>query len=332
MISLKRTITGKIAAGVAALVAAILFYGAPLLAGAAWPEREIRLIVPFPPGGSTDIVGRIVAQPLSTRLGQPIVVENRGGAGGTVGTQAVATSRNDGYTLAVATTSTHVVGPLVHSSVKYDPVHGFAPITLVGETPYVAVISPKLAVNSIKELIALAQKKPGALNFGSAGVGSTTHLAAEMFLAAAGLKMVHIPYPGNREATTAVMGDEVQVLFGSMPAVLSQIRGGTIKALAVGTTSRSPQLPDVPTMQEAGVAGYRASLWLGFAGPAGMPEPIVKRLHQELVVVVKDPKIAEQLVKNGAEPSTNTPDEFRKLIKEEMDVYGKIINKLGLRK
>jgi tripartite-type tricarboxylate transporter receptor subunit TctC len=317
---------------VATLAFLVVVAGLAPPAAADWPEREIRLIVPFPPGGSTDIVGRIVAQPLGKRLGQPIVVENRGGAGGTVGTQAAASSRNDGHTLVVATTSTHVVGPSVHSTVKYDPVNDFAPIGLVGETPYVLVVAPKLPVASVKELVALAKEKPGALNFGSAGVGSTTHLAGEMFLAASGVKMTHIPYAGNREATTAVMGGEVQVLFGSMPAVLAQIRANSIKALAVGTTRRSPQLPDVPTVQEAGVPGYRASLWLGLAAPAGTPEPVVKRLHQELTAVVKDPAVAEQLVKNGAEPATTTPEEFRQLIREELGIYRRIIDALGLRK
>jgi tripartite-type tricarboxylate transporter receptor subunit TctC len=297
-------------------------------AQAAYPEREIRLIVPFPAGGSTDIVGRIAAQGLSARLGQPIVVENRGGAGGTLGTQAASTMAPDGYTLTVATTSTHVVGPLTHATVTYKPVEGFSHIGMIGETPYVMVISPKVQADSVEEVIKIAKQKPGALNFGSAGQGSTTHLAGEMFLAATGVKMEHIPYKGNADATKAVMSDEVQVLFGSMPAVLSQIRAGTIKALAVGTTERSPQLPDVPTMQQAGVRDYRASLWLGLSAPAGVPQPIVERLASALEQTVKDPNIAAQLAKNGAEPAVMKPAEFRKLIADELKVYGNILESM----
>lgn len=320
----------KITRSIIVLALPLLMLAIPFPAAADYPERNIRLIVPFGAGGSTDIVGRIVAVPLQDRLGKPIVVENRGGAGGTVGTQAAATSPNDGYVLTVATTSTHVVGPLMHDTVKYDPIKDFTHIGMIGETPYVLVVNLKLPVNSVQELIDLAKKKPGDLNFGSAGVGSTTHLAAEMFLSATGVKMEHIPYSSNAEATTAVMSGEVDVLFGSMPAVLAQIRAGSIKPLAVGTIKRSPQLPDVPTMQQAGVAGYRASLWLGLASPAGVPEAIVKRLSNELKIVIEDPEVAEKLSSNGAEPSVMSPEEFRQLISEELVKYGEIVK--GIKK
>lgn len=198
---------------------------------AEYPEREITMVVPFGAGGSTDIAGRIAAQAMSERLGVPIVVENRGGAGGTVGTQAAAGTEAHGYTITVATTSTHVVGPLTNTSVRYDPVEDFANIGMIAETPYVLVVNPDLGVSSVAELIAMLEDAPGDLNFGSAGQGSTTHLAGLMFLAATGTEMEHIPYGSNAEATTAVMGNEVQVLFGSMPAVLGQIEAGSIDAL-----------------------------------------------------------------------------------------------------
>jgi tripartite-type tricarboxylate transporter receptor subunit TctC len=319
-----KTTAKRIAAVILALP--LLLAAVPTSAeAAAYPDRNIRLIVPFGAGGSTDIVGRIVAIPLQERLGRPIVVENRGGAGGTVGTQAASTAPNDGYTLTVATTSTHVVGPLMHDTVKYDPIKDFTHIGMIGETPYVLVVNLKLPVKSVQELIDLAKQNPGSLNFGSAGVGSTTHLAAEMFLSATDVKMEHIPYSSNAEATTAVMSGEVSVLFGSMPAVLAQIRAGSILPLAVGTVKRSPQLPDVPTMQEAGVAGYRASLWLGLAAPAGIPEDIVKRLNSELAAVLNDPAVAEKLSTNGAEASIMTPEVFRNLIADELVTYGKIV-------
>lgn len=292
---------------------------------AQYPERQVTMVVPFGAGGSTDIVGRIAAQALSQRIGQPVVVDNRGGAGGTVGTQAAAGMAPDGYAITVATTSTHVVGPLTNAAVKYDPVKDFQHIGMIAETPYVMVVSPKFNVNSVQDVIDYAKKNPGKLNFGSAGQGSTTHLAGLMFLQATGTEMEHIPYNSNAEATTAVMGDEVQVLFGSMPAVLAQIKAGSIKALAVGTTGRSPELPDVPTMQQAGVAGYRASLWLGLAAPAKTPEAVIKRLNEALNASLDDPEVVKQLAANGAEASKMSPAEFRDLIASELEVYGKIV-------
>lgn len=291
-----------------------------------YPSREIIMIVPFGPGGSTDIVGRIAAQALSERLEVPVVVENRGGAGGTVGTQAAAGSDADGYTISVSTTSTHVVGPLTHDAVQYDPVAEFEHIGMIGETPYVMAVSPSVEAETVADVIALAKSDPGALNYGSAGTGSTTHLAGLMFLDATGTEMEHIPYSSNAEATNALMGDEVQVLFGSMPAVLSQIKAGSIRALAVGTTDRSPQLPDTPTMQEAGVEGYRASLWLGLSAPAGTPEQAIKKLAEALQDAVSDPEVAQQLGQNGAEATVMGAEEYRDLIASELKTYGAIVD------
>jgi tripartite-type tricarboxylate transporter receptor subunit TctC len=293
-----------------------------------YPQRQITMVVPFSAGGSTDIVGRIAAQALSQRLGVPVVVDNRGGAGGTVGTQAAAGMQPDGYAITVATTSTHVVGPLTTPTVRYNPVTDFEHIGMIAETPYVMAINPKLGAKTVQEVIELARKSPGKLNFGSAGQGSTTHLAGLMFLNATGVEMEHIPYPGNAEATTALMGNEVQVLFGSMPAVLAQIKAGSITALAVGTVKRSPELPNVPTMQEAGVKDYRASLWLGLSAPAKTPKPVIDRLSAALNDAVADPKVAQQLAASGADASRMSPAEFRDLIAREMDVYGKIVAKI----
>jgi len=290
-----------------------------------YPDRTITMIVPFGAGGSTDIVGRIAAEAMSKALGVSMVVENKGGAGGTVGAQAAANAAPDGYTITMSTTSTHVVGPLTVETVKYNPIKDFEHIGMIAETPYVLVISPKLAVNNVKELIDYAKKNPGKLNYGSAGQGSTTHLAALMFLNATGTDMLHVPYKSNAESTKAVLTDEVQVLFGSMPAVLGQIKGGAIRALAVGTTSRSPELPNVATMQEAGVPGYRASLWLGISAPAKTPASVVNRLNAALGQALADPAVAKRLADAGAEPSKMTPAEFGTLIANELDVYGKIV-------
>lgn len=290
-----------------------------------YPERTITMVVPFGAGGSTDIVGRIAADAMSKALGVSMIIENKGGAGGTIGAQAAANAAPDGYTITVSTTSTHVVGPLTVETVKYNPLKDFEHIGMIAETPYVLVISPKLAVNSVKELIDYAKKNPGKLNYGSAGQGSTTHLAALMFLNATGTDMLHVPYKSNAESTKAVLTDEVQVLFGSMPAVLGQIKGGAIRALAVGTTSRSPELPNVATMQEAGVPGYRASLWLGISAPAKTPANVVNRLNAALGQALADPAVAKRLLDAGAEPSKMTPAEFSKLIASELEVYGKIV-------
>jgi tripartite-type tricarboxylate transporter receptor subunit TctC len=309
----------------AGLVAIAAMLAAMPAAAQNYPERTITMVVPFGAGGSTDIVGRIAADAMAKALGVSVIVENKGGAGGTVGTQAAANAAPDGYTITMATTSTHVVGPLTVETVKYNPVKDFEHVGMIAETPYVLVISPKLQVNSVKELIDYAKKNPGKLNYGSAGQGSTTHLAALMFLNATGTDMLHVPYKSNAESTKAVLTDEVQVLFGSMPAVLGQIKGGAIRALAVGTTSRSPELPNVATMQEAGVTGYRASLWLGISAPAKTPASVVNRLNAALGQALSDPAVAKRLLDAGAEPSKMTPAEFSKLIANEMEVYGKIV-------
>lgn len=310
------------AIGAAALAAGI--FGASV-AHADYPTRQINMVVPFGAGGSTDIVGRIAAQAMSERLGVPVIVDNRGGAGGTVGTQAATGMEADGYNITVSTTSTHVVGPLTNPSVRYDPVNDFEHIGMIAETPYVMVVNPGLGVESVQDVIDLAKEKPGELNFGSAGQGSTTHLAGLMFLNAVDVDMEHIPYGSNAEATTAVMGNEVQVLFGSMPAVLAQIEAGSIKALAVGTTERSPELPDTPTMQEAGVEGYRASLWLGLSAPKGTPADRVERLAEVLGEAVENEEVAKQLAANGADATKMSPADFKALIESEMEVYGKIV-------
>jgi len=315
--------TFKRAAGVVA--SAALLAALPSYAQQKYPDRTITMVVPFGAGGSTDIVGRIAADAMSKVLGVSMIIENKGGAGGTIGAQAAANAAPDGYTITVSTTSTHVVGPLTVETVKYNPIKDFEHIGMIAETPYVLVISPKLAVNSVKELIDYAKKNPGKLNYGSAGQGSTTHLAALMFLNATGTDMLHVPYKSNAESTKAVLTDEVQVLFGSMPAVLGQIKGGAIRALAVGTTSRSPELPNVATMQEAGVPGYRASLWLGISAPAKTPANVVSRLNSALGQVLSDPAVAKRLLDAGAEPSKMTPAEFSKLISSELEVYGKIV-------
>ena len=267
--------------------AILCMLAAPLAMAQAWPAKPIRLMVPFPPGGSTDIVARIVAQKLAERLGQSIVIENRGGAGGTLGTAVVAKAAPDGYTLTVASTSTHMVAPSVYAKLDYDPVKDFAPVSLMAVSPYLLVVTPSLPAKTLQELVALAKKQPGRLNYASAGVGSTTHLAMEMLKSVSGTFMLHIPYNGNGPAGTALIGGQVEVLFGSLPALLPHAKSGRARALAVGTPRRSPSLPDVPTVAESGYRGFDASLWLAIMAPAGTPQPILDRLNREITAGVK---------------------------------------------
>ena len=315
-------------------IAAALCAAALLHAGGAaaqsWPSKPIRLMVPFPPGGSTDIVSRIVAQKLSERLGQAIVIENRGGGGGTIGTAAVARQAPDGYNLTVASTSTHVVAPGVYAKLEYDPVKDFAPIGLMAVSPYLLVVNPALPAKSLKELVELAKSKPGKLNYASAGIGSTTHLAMEMLKSVSSTYMLHIPYSGNGPAGTAVVSGQVEVLFGSLPALLSQAKSGRVRPLAVGTPKRSPSLPEVPTVAESGYAGFDASLWLALMAPAGTPPAIIDRVNKEIGALIATPEMKAALDKAGAEPLTGTPADLAAMIRDGVPKYANIIKTAGI--
>ena len=311
-----------------ALLCALL---AAAAAAQSYPTKPIRLIVAFPPGGSTDIIARIVGQKLGERLGQQVVIDNRGGAGGTIGTEIAARANPDGYTLTMGTTSTHVIAAGAYAKLKYDPIKDFEPITLVATTPYLLVVNPGVKANSLKEFIALAKSQPGKLNYASAGTGTTTQLAMEMLKTAAGIDIVHVPYNGNGPANTATLGGQVQALFGSMPAVLAQAKAGRLRPLAVGTPKRSPSLPDVPSVAESGYPGFDASLWLGFFAPKGTPAPILKRLQTELTGIAQSPEMKEQFERNGASSLTTSPAELTKLLKTETDKYSKVIKAAGIK-
>ncbi|HEV7392691.1 MAG TPA: tripartite tricarboxylate transporter substrate binding protein [Burkholderiales bacterium] len=305
---------------------------APALAQDKYPNKPIRLIVAFPPGGSTDIIARLVAQRLAERLGQQVIIDNRGGAGGTLGTEIAARANPDGYTLTMGTTSTHVIAPAAYAKLKYDPIKDFAPITLVASTPYLLVLNPGVKASSLKEFVALAKSEPGKLNYASAGTGSTTHLAMEMLKSAAGLDIVHVPYNGNGPAGAAVLGGQVQALFGSMPAVLPQAKSGKLRPIAVGTAKRSSALPDVPTVAESGYPGFEVSLWLGFFAPRGTPIEIINRLHGELARIALSPEMKEQFERNGAEPATNVSSlDLQRLVRSEIDKYSKVIKAANIK-
>ena len=315
----------------AAACGAVAMSFASSVAAQAWPAKPIRLMVPFPPGGSTDIVARIVAQKLGERLGQSLVIENRGGAGGTIGTAVIAKAAPDGYNLAIASTSTHVVAPAVYPKLDYDAVKDFAPISLIAVSPYLLVVNTSVPAKTLKELIDLAKQKPGKLNYASAGVGSTTHIAMEMLKAVSGTYMLHIPYNGNGPAGTAVVGGPVEILFGSLPALLPHAKSGRVRALAVGTPKRSSSLPDVPTVAESGYPGFDASLWLALMAPVGTPQPILDRLQKEIVSIVGSPETREALDKAGAEPLSSTPAELAAMIRDGVAKYTPVIKAAGIK-
>ena len=328
---MKRNVPSAIRPCLAALCAALLCTPATLLAQADYPNKPVRLIVPFPAGGSTDIVGRVVAQKLSERLGQSVVVDNRGGAGGTIGTDAAAKAAPDGYTLTIGTTSTHAVAAGAYSKLSYHPSKDFAPVSLVAITPYLLVVNPQVKGNDLKEFVALAKTMPGKMNYASAGNGSTTHLAMEMLKDAAQINLQHIPYKGNGPADIALLANEVQAVFGSMPALLQHTKAGKLRPLAVGTSQRSPALPDVPTVAELGYPGFEAALWLGVLAPAGTPKPVIDRLHKELAAIVPTADFKQAMERNGADAIGNTPEQFAKLISDESARYVKVVKAIGLK-
>lgn len=302
----------------------------PLAMAQIYPNKPVRMVIAFPPGGSTDIVGRIVAQKMGERLGQQVTVENRGGAGGSIGTEAVAKSAPDGYTITLATTSTHVVAPAAYPKLGYDAVKDFAAVSLVAVTPYMLVVHPSFPAKTVTELVSHLKSRPGKFNYASAGSGSTTQIAMEMLKLAAGLYVVHIPYNGNGPAGTAVVAGQVEMLFGSMPAVLPLAKGGRVRALAVGTTKRSPAMPEVPTMVESGFPGFDASLWLAVMTPAGVPAPILGRLHKEVLTIIGNKDNAAALDKAGAEAITSTPEELMAMIRDGVQKYAKVIKEANI--
>jgi tripartite-type tricarboxylate transporter receptor subunit TctC len=261
-----------------------------------------------------------------------VVVENKAGAGGTIGADAAAKAPADGYTLTLGTTSTHAIAAGAYSKLPYDPVKDFAHISLVAITPYLLVVNPQVQANSLAEFVALVKSQPGKLNYASAGAGTATHLAMEMLKDAAKIDIVHIPYKGNAPADVAILAGDVQAVFGSMPALLQNVKANKVRPLAVGTSRRSPALPQVPTVAEQGYPGFEAALWLGIMAPAGTPKPIVDKLHREIVAIVATPDFASAMDVNGAEPlSSPSPEQFTTMLRGEVDRYTKVVKAIGIK-
>ena len=293
-----------------------------------YPSRAIRVIVPFSPGGAVDGPTRIIAQELPKRLGQQVVVENKPGAGATIGAELAAKSPPDGYTLLLAS-QTNAISATLYSQLKFHPLDDFVPITLIGREPGVLVVHPSLPVQSIQELITYARERPGQLDYASSGNGSGQHLFAALFLSQTGLKMNHIPYRGSGQATTDLLGGQVMVSFPGLAGMLGHIKAGKLRALAVTSANRSPQLPDVPTIAETAVPGYAAYVWLGLMAPKGTPAPIIDKLHRELVATMATPEVKTYMANASIELVASTPAEFGTFFREEIDRWAKIIKGTG---
>ena len=300
----------------------------PLATAQEWPTKPIRMIVPYPPGGPTDIVARVVGQKLSERLGQTIVVDNRPGAGGNIGADTVAKSAPDGYTLLVATTA-HAINMTLFTKPGYSTSKDFAPVSMLTSGPLVLVTAPSTPAKNVAELIALARAKPGAITFASSGNGQSTHLAAELFDSMAGVKMTHVPYKGSAPALTDVMAGQATVMFDTMLSSMPFVRDGKLKALAVTGTARSPAAPDVPTMAEAGVAGYEATAWNALLVPANTPPAVVNRLSDALKAVLTQEDVRARFATQGFAAAWTSPADTGTFIAREIDKWGKVVKASG---
>jgi tripartite-type tricarboxylate transporter receptor subunit TctC len=295
-----------------------------------YPSRPLKFILPFPPGGGTDILGRLIAERLATGLGQPVVTENRGGAGGNVGAEAAARSTPDGYTIVLVAPSI-AISPSLYAKLNYDPVKDLAPVSLVAAVPNVMITHPSVPAATLKEFIALARAKPGGMNFGSGGSGTSNHLGGELFNLAAGVKLVHIPYKGVNLAMNGVLAGEVHLAFIGIPVPAPHIRAGRLRALAVVAPQRSAALPDVPTAREAGLADFDITTWYGIMAPAGTPRPAILRLNTELGRIMQAPDTKERLAALAAEPMSSTPEEFAAYLLREIAKWGDVIRKSGIK-
>jgi tripartite-type tricarboxylate transporter receptor subunit TctC len=295
-----------------------------------YPQRPVRMVVPFPAGGPTDVLTRVVAQKLAERWRQPVLVENKPGAGGSIGADFVAKSAPDGYTLVMATSSTHSIGPVL-GKLPYDPQKDFTPIAQVWNAPNVLVVSPALNVSDVKALVALAKAKPGQLNFASSGNGTIPHLSAELFKLLAGIDIVHVPYKGTGLAMPDIARGQVAMIFDSIITAQQHARTGTVKMLAVSTAKRSPLLPELPTMIEAGVAGYDSTTWFGILAPAATPRDIVTRVSGDVGAVVQAADVRERFAAAGAEPLGSTPEAFAETIRSEAAKWARVVKAAGIK-
>ncbi len=295
-----------------------------------YPYKPVKLIVPFAPGGFTDVVARILGQKLSVAMGQQFVIENKAGAGSTIGTDFVAKSAPDGYTL-VMVSSTHVISPWIYKSMPYDPIKSFAVVTKLVDSPYVLLVNPKVAANNVQDFIRLAKAAPDSIHYASSGNGSAQHLMGGLFVQMTGAPLKHVPYRGSSGASTDLVAGVVESSFAGVPNALAQVPQGRLKALAVTTAKRIPQLPDVPTMQEAGVAGYDASVWLALLAPAGTPRDVVMKLNTEIARLMATPDTKKALFDAGVEVSPSSPEAMTTYMVQELERWGKVVKDTGVK-
>ena len=297
----------------------------------AYPDRPIKLIVPYPPGGTTDLLARTLAPRLSERLGQPILIENRAGAGGVIGSQVVAKSPADGYTLVFGSIASHGILPAIQVPPPYDPIRDFAPVSLVAITPNVLLANVAAPAKNVAELIALAKSQPGKLNFGSTSLGGSPHMSGELLKSQAKIQMVHVPYKGGAPMLVDLMGGQISYAFDNLPSSIQHIRSGKVKALAVTTAKRWPHAPEIPTMAEAGLTGYESSAWFGLLAPGNTPKAIVDLLQKQVSFILKQPEVEKIYLEQGAMPVGNSPDEFVRFITAEMQKWKTVVSDTGVK-
>ena len=301
------------------------------LAQPAYPAKAIRMVVPFPPGGTTDILARVAGQKITEATGQTVIVDNRAGAGGNIGTEMVAKAPPDGYTLLADPGSTLTINPSLFSKLPFDTLKDFAPVTIIAAVPNLLVVHPSLPVRNVKELIALAKARPGQLNYASTGAGQSTHLSMELFKFAAGIDMTHIPYKGSSPALVDLLAGQVPLMFDNMPSSLPHVQANKLRALAVSTLKRSPALPALPTVAESGLPGFEVSVWFGVLAPAGTPRDIVTRLNSIIVKALASADTRERLAGQGAEPIGNTPEEFTAQMQRDLVKWAQVVKNANIR-
>ncbi|HET7731125.1 MAG TPA: tripartite tricarboxylate transporter substrate binding protein [Usitatibacter sp.] len=299
-----------------------------LAQAAPFPSKAIKIIVPFGPGGFTDVAARILQKELAPAIGQPIIIENKPGAGSTIGTSEVAKVAPDGYTLVMIST-THVISPHLYKTMPYDPIRDFTPVMKLAEGPYVLVTHPSLPVKNVRELIALAKSKPDTVDYASSGNGSAQHLVGALFVSMAGAPLSHVPYKGSNQAMNDVLGGQVKVSFVGVPNALPNLGNGKLRALAVSTRKRYAELPDVPTLEEAGVPGYDATIWLGLLAPPGTPRDVVQKLNATVTRILSTPEAKKLMASAGVDVATSSPEEFGALMQKELDRWGQVVRQTG---
>ncbi|MDH1378799.1 tripartite tricarboxylate transporter substrate binding protein [Comamonas aquatica] len=299
------------------------------LAADAYPDKPLTMIVPFSAGGTTDILARIVGQALGQELGQTIIIENKPGAGGNIGAQQASRAKADGYTLFMGTVGTHAINQALYKKLPYDPAKDFAPLSRVANVPNLLVAHPSRPYKTVQEMIAYAKKHPGEVTYGSPGSGASPHVSGALFQSMTGAEMTHVPYKGSAPAISDLLGNQIAVMFDNMPSAIQHVRSGKLRPIAVTTAKRSPELPDVPTIAEAGVPGYEATSWFGLWAVAGTPAPILTKLQTALTKVLKDPAVAKKIADQGGEVVIETPAQFDAFIKSEAAKWGKVVKESG---